>query len=131
MLSKKNQLKTEQLLNQTFSTEKISKKRHRNFMKLFASWEIRYIIWLFTTMASQHVQAVGFGPLLNQMNFHLSCIHMASIMLSWHKCYNLVKVLSTEFLAWVVFIKTKFSCLNLRVDDGFLPFSMPEVFNKT
>ena len=26
------------------------------------------------------------------------CVDMASIMVSWHTCYNLVKVLSTEFL---------------------------------
>ena len=45
---------------------------------------------------------------------------------------QLVKVLSTEiFLAWVVFVKAIFSCLNLKPDDGFLPYNMPELFNKT
>ena len=35
------------------------------------------------------------------------------------------------FLAWVVFVKAIFSCLNLKADDGFLPYNMPDVFNKT
>ena len=35
------------------------------------------------------------------------------------------------FLVWVVFMEAKFSCLNLKPDDGFLPYSMSEVFNKT
>ena len=28
-------------------------------------------------------------------------------------------------------MKAKFSCLNLKPDDGFLPYNMPKVFNKT
>ena len=35
------------------------------------------------------------------------------------------------FVAWVVFAKAIFSCLNLKPDDGFLPYSMPKLFNKT
>ena len=35
------------------------------------------------------------------------------------------------FVAWVLFVKAIFLCLNLKPDDGFLPYSMPEVFNKT
>ena len=35
------------------------------------------------------------------------------------------------FVAWVVFVKAIFSCLNLKPDDGFLPYNMPELFNKT
>ena len=34
-------------------------------------------------------------------------------------------------MAWVVFMKAVFSCLNLKPDDGFLPYNMPELFNKT
>ena len=57
---------------------------------------------------------------------------MASIMVSWHTCYNLVKVLSTEFfVARVVFAGAIFSCLNLKLDHRFLTYNMPEVFNKT
>ena len=57
---------------------------------------------------------------------------MTSKMVSWHKCYNLVKVLSTEFfVVWVVIVKAIFSCLNLKPDDGFLPYNMPELFDKT
>ena len=33
--------------------------------------------------------------------------------------------------AKVVFVKAIFSCLNLKPDDGFLPYNMLEVFNKT
>ena len=35
------------------------------------------------------------------------------------------------FVAWVVFAKGIFSCLNLKPDDGTLPYNMPELFNKT
>ena len=35
------------------------------------------------------------------------------------------------FLAWVVLVKVIFPRLNLKPDDGFLPFHMHEVFNKT
>ena len=31
----------------------------------------------------------------------------------------------------MVFVKAIFSCLNLKPDDGFLPYNMPKVFNKT
>ena len=34
-----------------------------------------------------------------------------------------------NFAAWVVFVKAIFSCLNLKTDDGFLPYNMPELFN--
>ena len=40
-------------------------------------------------------------------------------------------VLHRIFAAWVVFVKTIFSCLNLKPDDGFLLHFMPERFNKT
>ena len=35
------------------------------------------------------------------------------------------------FVAWVVFMEATFSCLNLKLDDGFLPYSMLEIFNIT
>ena len=35
------------------------------------------------------------------------------------------------FVAWIVFMKAKFSCLNLKPDDGFLHYSIPETFDKT
>ena len=34
-------------------------------------------------------------------------------------------------MRWVAFVKAIFSCLNLKPDDGFLPYNMTEVFNKT
>ena len=34
-------------------------------------------------------------------------------------------------MAWVIVVKEIFSCLNLKADDdGFLPYNMPELFNK-
>ena len=35
------------------------------------------------------------------------------------------------FVTWVVFVKAIFSCLNPKPDDGFLPYNMPELFDKT
>ena len=35
------------------------------------------------------------------------------------------------FVTWVVFVKAIFSCLNLKPEDGYLPYNMPEVLNKT
>ena len=43
------------------------------------------------------------------------------MMVSWHTCCNLIKM----------GCESKFSCLNLKPDDGFLPYNMPKVFNKT
>ena len=34
-------------------------------------------------------------------------------------------------MARVVFVEAIFSCLNLKPDDGFLPYNMSELFNKT
>ena len=35
-------------------------------------------------------------------------------------------------LIWLKFVvKAIFSCLNLKTDDGFLPYNMLKVFNKT
>ena len=56
---------------------------------------------------------------------------MASMIVSWHTGHNLVTVLSTEvFMAWVVFVKVIFLCVNIKCDDGVLPYNMPEVFEK-
>ena len=35
------------------------------------------------------------------------------------------------FVAWVVFVKAIFLCLNLKPDDGFFPYSLTEDFNQT
>ena len=56
---------------------------------------------------------------------------MASIMVSWHTCYNFVKVLSTDFCGVGSFVKATFSCLNFKPDDRFLPYNIPELFDKT
>ena len=34
-------------------------------------------------------------------------------------------------MTWVVFVKAVFSCLHLKTDDRFLPYTMPVLFNKT
>ena len=36
-----------------------------------------------------------------------------------------------NFVAWVASMEAILSCSNLKHDDGFLHYSMPEVFNKT
>ena len=33
-------------------------------------------------------------------------------------------------MAWVVFLKAIFSCLNLKPNDRSLPYNIPELFNK-
>ena len=35
------------------------------------------------------------------------------------------------FVAQVAFAKAIFLCLNLKPDDGFLPYNIAELFNKT
>ena len=35
------------------------------------------------------------------------------------------------FVAWVFFMKVTFSCINLKPDDGFSLYIMPEVFDNT
>ena len=34
-------------------------------------------------------------------------------------------------MTWLVFVKSMFSCLHLKTDDGFLRYIMPVLFNKT
>ena len=79
---------------------------------------------------TQNVSAVEFRPLLNQINFHLSwlCVEMTSIMGSWHTCHSLVAVfIHIIFIMWVVFMEATFPWLSIKLDDGFLSYSMPEV----
>ena len=55
------QLKTEQLLTQVFSPDKIGSKSHPNFSTIL----------IHILSYTQIVWAVGFRPLLNQINFLL------------------------------------------------------------
>ena len=41
-----------------------------------------------------------------------------------------VSAIHIIFVVWVEFVKTIFSCLNLKSHHGFLPYNMPEIFNK-
>ena len=59
------------------------------------------------------------------MAFIVVCVGMASILKIGESTIHGI------FLAWVVFMEAIFSCLNLKPEDIFLPYSMPEVFNKT
>ena len=34
-------------------------------------------------------------------------------------------------MAWIVFVKAIFSFLNLKSDDGFLIYNIPELFSKS
>ena len=74
---------------------------------------------------TQNIWAVGFRSLLKQMNFLLSwmCVYMTSIMMSWHAY--------CKWVAWVVFMEAILSCLNIKPDNGCLPYSMPETSKKT
>ena len=74
--------------------------------------------------------AVGFITLLNQMNFHLSWLYvdMGSIMVSVHMLQIGECAIHIIFVMWLFFMKSIFSCLNIKPDDGFLPNRMPEVF---
>ena len=59
---------------------------------------------------------------------------------SRHDFHNGVMVYMLKFgesaihriiVAWIVFVKAIFSCLNLKLDYGVLASNIPEVFNKT
>ena len=41
-----------------------------------------------------------------------------------------VSAIHIIFVVWVEYVKAIFSCLNLKPDHGFLPYNMPEIFNK-
>ena len=55
---------------------------------------------------------------------------MASIMVSVHMLQFGESTIHRRFVAWVVFMKLMFSCVNRKPDDGFLPYRRLEVFNK-
>ena len=57
-----------------------------------------------------------------------------------HASYNVVvrcmlqigeSTIHRILVPWLVFVEASFSRLNLKLDDGVLPYSMLEVFNKT
>ena len=133
------QLKTKQLLNQTFSPEKIWNKSHQSFSAmLFASWETWYTCLIYLTYLLCYLihillytQNVGFRTLLNQMNSHLSWLYvnMASMMVLVHMLQIGENAIHRIFVEWVFFMKSIFSCLDLKPDDESLPNRMPEVFN--
>ena len=76
---------------------------------------------------TQNVSALWFRTLVNQINIYLSwlCVVMVYMLqFGWSAIHRNVVV------AWVVFVKAIFSCLNLKHNDGFLPCNMPNVFDK-
>ena len=44
--------------------------------------------------------------------------------------YMLQFAIHRIFVAWVVFVKAILSCLNLKPDNVFLRYNMPELLNK-
>ena len=50
------------------------------------------------------------------------------MMASSHTCYKLVHSIS---VAWVALMEAIFSPLNLKPDDQFLPYNLPEIFIKS
>lgn len=44
---------------------------------------------------------------------------------------NCESIIRRIFVTWVVFLEAIFSCLNFKLDDEFLPYSMPKIFIKT
>ena len=46
-------------------------------------------------------------------------------------CMLQIGAIHRVLVAWVVSMEAIFSCLNLKHDDEFLPYGMPEVFYKT
>ena len=76
---------------------------------------------------------MGFRTLVDQINFYVMTVRR-------HGFHNGVmaymlefgySVIHRVFVAWVVFVKATFSCLILKPDDGFLPYNMTELFDKT
>ena len=56
---------------------------------------------------------------------------MASIMVPWHAYYNWLEGYPQNFCGVGSIFGSKFSCLNLKPDDGFLPYNMTELLNET
>ena len=129
-------MKTEQLLNQTFSSEKKVEAKTIEISVLCCLQVEKFNILLESllpyTYPIIYPKCVGSGiqttvkpnKLLSVMTVH----DIVSIMVSWRTCYNLV--IQIIFLAWLVFVKVIFLYWNLKLDDTFLPY-MSEAFNKT
>ena len=56
-------------------------------------------------------------------------VNMASMIVSVHMIQIGENAIHRIFVEWVFFMKSIFSCLNLKPDDESLPNRMPEVFN--
>ena len=56
-------------------------------------------------------------------------VNMASMIVSVHMIQIGENAIHRIFVEWVFFMKSIFSCLNLKPDDKSLPNRMPEVFN--
>ena len=72
----------------------------------------------------------GIHQMLKQVNFHRSWLWV-DVALIW--CYGIQfgeRTIHKIFVTWVIFMEAIVSCLNLK-PDNWLPYSMPEVFNKS
>ena len=132
---KNKQLKTKQLSTQTFSPDKIRNKSHQNFSTmLFASLEIYYlndcclIHIIYPKYMGNGIQATVKANKPSFMTVSVHGFHNDAMTCMLQSGESVIYGL---FLAWVIFMGAIFSILNLKPDYEFLPYSMPEVFNKT
>ena len=101
------QLKTEQLLNQTFSPEKYLKQQPSK-SQYYVVCQLRNLMMAYVFAMLSYTQkrwAMGFRPLIKDMNFYQSgqCVEMPSIIVPWHIHVKIHKALSIEFLCHVWF----------------------------
>ena len=130
-------MKNKQFKIEQQSTQ-IGSKIHRDFNLVFQlrnwkyCWNASYLIHILSY--TQNVWALGFRPLLKQIIFLVSwlCVYMASIMMSWHAVANWRKYYPQIFHAVGSFYGSNiFLLLNLKPDDRFIPYTMPEGFSET
>ena len=117
MLSSKSTLRKVIYQNKQLKTEVIWSESHQNFSMLAM---LSY---------TQKVWAVGFRPLVKQINFYLSwlCVEMPSIMVPWHiyitnyykyiTNYILQSTIHRIFVVCAVLMEAIFPCFNLKPDD--------------
>ena len=133
------QLKAEQLLNQTFSPEKSETKAIKISVLCCLPIEKLNILLeclLPCTHPILYSKCIGRGIQTTVKPNKLSSL----ITVCRHGFYNGVMAYmlqfgeiatNTIFVRREVFVKATLPCLNLKTDDRFLHYTMPEVFSKT
>ena len=127
------------MLNQTFSLEKICNKSHQvSVLRCLPIEKFKVLLECVLLYAHPifYPKCIGSGIQTTVKPNELSSV-MTLCRHGFRNCAMAYMLQSREstihriFVAWVVFVKAIFSCLNLKLDNGFLYYSMPEVFNKT